>query len=123
MQTEKFQIKIPSPVLAELNRRLKNTRWPDELPESGWDYGTDPGYLKELVDYWQQEYDWRKQEAALNRFAHFKIEMDDTGIHFIHERGKGPGPLPIILTHGFPDSFLRFRKIIPMLTDPETYGV
>jgi pimeloyl-ACP methyl ester carboxylesterase len=122
MQTERFKIKIPDTVVPDLNRRLKNTRWPDEIPGSDWDYGTNLAYLKQLVDYWQHEYDWQKQEAVLNTFSHYKTEIDDVGIHFIHERGKGPNPLPIILTHGFPDSFLRFLKIIPMLTDPETYG-
>src|ERR1700682_72308 len=63
-------------------------------------------------------YDWRKQETALNQFAHFKTDVDDFGIHFIHEHGKGPNPFPIVLTHGYPDSFYRFAKIIPMLTDP-----
>ena len=75
-------------------------------------------YLKELVAYWRDTYDWRKHETALNQFAHFKTEVDDIGIHFIHERGKGPNPFPLILTHGYPDSFYRFAKIIPMLTDP-----
>ena len=79
-------------------------------------------YLKELVDYWENIYDWPKHEAALNQFAHFKTELNDLGIHFIHERGKVPNPFPIILTHGYPDSFYRFAKIIPMLTDPESHG-
>lgn len=72
--------------------------------------------------YWQEEFDWRAQEETLNRFAHFRTEIEGFGIHFIHERGHGQNPLPIILTHGFPDSFLRFSKIIPMLTNPAAYG-
>lgn len=122
MKAEKFQVKIPKQALLDLNKRLKNTRWPDELKESGWDYGTNLTYLKTLVDYWQHEYDWRKHEAKLNKFSQFKTKVDENSIHFIHERGKGKNPLPIILTHGWPDSFLRFEKIIPMLTDPEAYG-
>ena len=78
--------------------------------------------MKELAHYWQHQYDWRKPEAALNTFAHFKAEVDGIGIHFIHERGKGPHPTPLILTHGWPDSFYRMHKIIPLLTDPAQYG-
>jgi pimeloyl-ACP methyl ester carboxylesterase len=74
------------------------------------------------VDYWRTSYDWSKQEEALNRFSHFKADVDGLGIHFIHERGVGPNPFPLLLTHGYPDSFYRFAKIIPMLTHPETYG-
>jgi pimeloyl-ACP methyl ester carboxylesterase len=77
---------------------------------------------RKLVGYWRDAYDWRRQEAALNQFAHFKTDVDDIGIHFIHERGKGPNPFPLILTHGYPDSFYRFAKLIPMLIDPESFG-
>ena len=89
---------------------------------TSWEAGTDLNCLKELVAYWHDTYDWGKQEAALNQFAHFKTEVDDIGIHFIHERGQGPNPFPLILTHGYPDSFYRFAKIIPMLTDPASFG-
>jgi microsomal epoxide hydrolase len=122
MSTEKFQIKIADKALIDLNNRLKKTRWPDEIPGTGWEFGTNLSQLKELVDYWQGEYDWRKQETELNRLSHFKAEISDMSIHFVHERGKGPDPFPLILTHGYPDSFLRFRKIIPLLTDPSAYG-
>jgi pimeloyl-ACP methyl ester carboxylesterase len=122
MQPEEFNIAIPDQLLADLNNRLENTQWPDEIENSEWDFGTSVDYMKELVDYWLHSYDWRKQEAALNKFSHFKVDIDDIGIHFIHERGKGPNPLPIILTHGFPDSFVRYLKIIPLLTDPEAFG-
>jgi pimeloyl-ACP methyl ester carboxylesterase len=122
MTTATFQIHTPDKALLDLKDRLKNTRWPDELHGSGWDYGTNLTWLKQLVDYWQEQYDWRKHETALNKFAQFKTEINDVGIHFIHEKGKGPYSFPIILTHGWPDSYLRFEKIIPMLTDPEAYG-
>lgn len=117
-----FRIEVAQEVLSDLRQRLKNTRWSYQLEGTNWDAGTDLDYLRELVDYWQNTYDWQKQEETLNRFAHFKTDLDDIGIHFIHERGKGPKPFPIILTHGYPDSFYRFAKIIPMLTDPESYG-
>jgi pimeloyl-ACP methyl ester carboxylesterase len=122
MQIPSFQINIPQTVLDGLQKRLARTRWTDEIEGVGWDYGTNLDYLKGLVDYWQHKYDWRKHEAELNKFAQFKAEVDGIGIHFIHERGQGPNPIPIILTHGWPDSFYRFHKIIPMLTDPEKYG-
>lgn len=122
MQPERFTISTPDEVLVDLKRRLKDTRWPDELPGSGWDYGTDRGYLKELVEYWQDDYDWRMHEARLNGLDQFIANIDGLNIHYIHEPGKGPRPFPIILTHGWPDSFLRFEKIIPLLTDPEKYG-
>jgi len=125
MQNDKiraFKIDIPEDVLSDLRRRLKNTRWSYQIDGTGWDAGTDVDYLKDLLDYWQNGYDWRKHERALNQFAHFKTEVDDIGIHFVHVRGKGPNPFPLILTHGYPDSFYRFSKIIPMLTDPESFG-
>ena len=118
----KFEIKIPQTVLDDLKQRLARTRWPDEVSDAGWDYGTNLDYLKSLVAYWQKEFDWRAQEAKLNRFAHFRSEVDGFGLHFIRERGQGPNPTPIILIHGWPDSFFRMHKIIPLLTDPGRYG-
>jgi pimeloyl-ACP methyl ester carboxylesterase len=122
MKIEPFKIDIDEALLTDLKERLKNTRWPDELKDSGWDYGTNLKYMQELVSYWQTEYDWRKNERRLNRSAQFKTTINDVEIYFIHERGRGSNPLPIILTHGWPDSFLRFEKIIPMLTDPAAFG-
>jgi pimeloyl-ACP methyl ester carboxylesterase len=122
MQIQPFKIEIGQSVLDDLRQRLDHTRWPDPGEDSGWKSGTNSAYLKKFVHYWQHQYDWRKHEAALNQFAHFRAEVDNVGIHFIHERGKGPNPLPIILTHGYPDSFYRFAKIIPMLTDPQSFG-
>jgi pimeloyl-ACP methyl ester carboxylesterase len=122
MNKTPFKIDIPQYVLADLQNRLEKTRWSYQLEGIEWKAGTDLAYLKELVDYWQTQYDWRTHEAALNRFAHFTTELGGIRIHFIHERGKGPNPFPLILTHGYPDSFYRFHKIIPMLTDPESFG-
>ena len=122
MQVQSFQINVPHAVLDDLQKRLADTRWPDEVEGVGWDYGTNLGYMKELVAYWQNNYDWRKQEAQLNKFAWFKAEVDGQEIRFIHERGKGPNPTPLILFHGWPDSICRYLKLIPMLTDPAKYG-
>ena len=122
MKAQPFTINIPQTTLDDLRRRIARTRWTPEVEGVGWDYGTNLGYMKALADYWLNQYDWRKQEAALNQFAHFKADIDGVNVHFIHERGKGPNPTPIILTHGWPDSFYRFHKVIPMLTDPAKYG-
>lgn len=122
MSIQPFKIAIPQATLDDLRERLARTRWPDGVEGAGWDYGIPLGYIKELVDYWQHSYDWRKHEAALNTFAHFKAEVDGVGINFIHERGKGPNPTPLLLIHGFPDSFYRYHKVIERLTNPAKYG-
>jgi microsomal epoxide hydrolase len=80
------------------------------------------GYLRELCDYWKEGYNWRREEQKLNQLAHSRTEIDGAGIHFVHERGKGPAPFPLILTHGYPDSFYRFVKLVPLLTDPTAFG-
>lgn len=117
-----FKIEVEQAVLDDLQMRLKNTRWPDEPANAGWSYGTNPEYLRELVTYWQTSYDWRKHEAALNQFPQFKTTINNISIHFIYVKGKGDNRRPLLLTHGWPDSFYRFHKVIPMLTDPVAYG-
>jgi pimeloyl-ACP methyl ester carboxylesterase len=122
MSVQQFEVHIPDTILHDLQERLAHTRWPDEIPDSGWNYGTNLGYLKELVDYWHYKFNWHEQEFKLNKFSQFKAQVDGVRIHFVHMRGKSPNPLPIIVTHGWPDSFYRFYKVIPMLTDPESFG-
>lgn len=122
MEKHPFTIHVPQAVLADLKDRLARIRWPDEVEDAGWDYGTNLSYLKTLVDYWQQDFDWRSQEEKLNQFAHYRAHIDGLGIHFIHERGRGPKPLPILLTHGWPGSFFEMFKLIPLLTDPVGHG-
>lgn len=122
MAIEPFTINVPQATLDDLKARLARTRWTDEVDGAGWSMGTSLGYLKELTDYWQHHYDWRKHEAELNALPQFKADIDGTNIHFVHVKGKGPNPTPIILTHGWPDSFHRFHKVIPLLTDPEAHG-
>ena len=109
-------------MLDDLRRRLETVRWPDEIPNSGWDYGTNLDYLKELVEYWRTGFDWRAQEAMLNAFNHFKSKVDGLDIHFVHERGKGPNPIPLVITHGWPSTFFEMYKIIPLLADPGAHG-
>ena len=122
MEKHPFTVTVPQSVLDDLKDRLARTRWTDELEGAGWDYGTNLAYLKTLVDYWQHTFDWRVQEKKLNQFAHFRADIDGFGIHFIHERGRGPKPLPLILTHGWPGSFFEMLKILPLLTDPAGHG-
>jgi epoxide hydrolase len=122
MSVDPFTIAVPQATLDDLRERLARTRWLDEADRSSWTYGIAQDYVKELAEYWQTTYDWRKHEAALNTFAHFKADVDGVGIHFIHEHGKGPNPTPLLLIHGFPDSFYRYHKVIPLLTDPAKYG-
>ena len=122
MEVHSFIINIPEHVLDDLRERLSHARLPDEVEGAGWDYGTNLGYMQEVVDYWQNRFDWRAAEAELNRYRHFRTEIEGSGIHFIHERGKGPEPMPLILTHGWPDSFYRYHAIIPLLTDPAAHG-
>lgn len=117
-----FAIDVPRSVLDDLAERLARIRWPDEIPGANWDYGANKEYLMDLVTYWREDYDWRKQEAQLNALPHFQAEVDGMTIHFVHVEGKGPNPRPLLLLHGWPDSFYRFIKLIPLLTDPEKYG-
>src|SRR5215212_4117634 len=122
MTIEPFTIAVPQATLDDLRERLARTRWIDAAAGAGWDYGISLEYMQELVNHWQHSYDWRKHEAALNAFAQFRANVDGVGIHFIHERGKGPNPTPLLLLHGFPDSFYRYHKVIDRLTDPAKYG-
>ena len=122
MSIQPFTIAIPQATLDDLRERLARTRWSVEIEGAGWDYGISLDYMKELANYWKQTYDWRTHEAALNAFAHFKAEVDGVGIHFIHERGKGLNPTPLLLLHGFPDSFYRYHQVIERLTDPAKFG-
>src|ERR1700737_2925947 len=117
-----FQIAIQQSVLEDLKDRLRRTRWPDQVPGEPWAYGTDLEYLRALCAYWHDGYDWRKSEAELNQFKHFRVVLAGTQIHFIHEPGEGPHPRPLLLSHGWPGSFYEYHKLIPRLTRPSSYG-
>ena len=117
-----FTLSVPDSVLSDLKQRLKNTRWPDEIPDNNWQFGADLGYLKDLCTYWADEYDWRLHEGVINQFKQYKAQVAGIDLHFIYEEGKGENPLPLLLSHGWPGSVYEFHKIIPMLTDPESYG-
>ncbi len=122
MKAMPFKIAIPQSVIDDLKQRLSHTRWPDAVDGTSWECGLPVEYLKELVTRWRDEYDWRKQEAVLSSFSNFKAKVDGVGIHFIHERGKGPSPTPLLLLHGFPDSFYRYHKVIELLANPAKFG-
>ncbi len=122
MTVTPFRITVPDGQIADLKNRLANTRWPDEIAGSGWDYGVSLDYMKELIAHWRDRFDWRAQERRLNEFPQFTARVDGLDIHFIHARGKGPVPKPLILTHGWPSSFAEFTKIIPLLSDPGAHG-
>ena len=122
MDVQPFKVQVPDAVLEDLQKRLERTRWPDEVPGSAWDYGSNLEYIRELVEYWRTRFDWRAQERTINAFNQYRANVDGTGIHFIHERGKGPNPMPIVITHGWPKSVFEMVKIIPLLTDPAGHG-
>ena len=102
MRKEPFSISVPEATLTDLRERLQKTRWPHDFANANWEYGTNLAYLKELVDYWIHQYDWRKHEREMNTFSHYKTTIENVPIHFIHEPGKGPKPMPLILSHGWP---------------------
>ena len=119
---EPFKIEIEDSVLIDLKQRLANTRWPGELENSFWEYGTNLSYVKELCGYWLNEFDWRTQEQRINCFSNYLASVSGLDVHFVHEKGKGPNSIPLIITHGWPSTFAEMIDIIPMLTDPESYG-
>jgi pimeloyl-ACP methyl ester carboxylesterase len=108
--------------LADLKRRLEQTRWPESETGTGWEQGPPLAKLQDLVAYWRSGYDWRRGEAELNRWPQFKTTIDGLGTHFIHVRSRHPNSLPIVLTHGWPSTVLLFRDVIAPLTDPAAHG-
>jgi pimeloyl-ACP methyl ester carboxylesterase len=123
MDTTPFRIDVPQATLDDLRSRLERTRWPDTPADLGWGAGTDIDLMHRLVEHWLDGYDWRRQEAVLNRFPQLIADVDGTRIHAIHARGKGPAPIPLLLAHGYPDTFDRFAKVVPLLTDPAAHGL
>jgi pimeloyl-ACP methyl ester carboxylesterase len=119
---EPFMIEVTDETLQDLRMRLMKTRWPDQVDQAGWDYGTELSYLRELVDYWLHTFDWKKQEQILNGLPQFRATVDGLSIHFAHRRGTGPNPLPLIVTHGWPSSVAEMYEIIGPLADPSKYG-
>ncbi len=123
-QPEAFAPRTEPAALEDLRARLRATRWPDAPEDAGWSLGTDVGYLRALVAHWADTFDWPAQEAALSRLPRFRVRLGGLGIHFVHARAVAPtGPvLPLVLSHGWPDSFWRYSKVVPLLTDPGAHG-
>ncbi len=117
-----FKLHVGDEQLTDLKQRLSRVRWPDEVSGEPWKVGVDLAYMKTLTDYWRDKYDWRKHEAHINTFDHYKVKFAGTDVHYIRVEGKGPTPMPLLLSHGWPGSVHEFHKIIPMLTDPARFG-
>jgi len=116
-QPKPFRLQVPDAAIEDLRIRLARTRWPDEPPLEPWSTGTSVSYMKGLVDYWRSGFDWRREEAKLNGFRQFTVPIDGIDLHFIHEPGKGPNPMPLLLSHGWPGSVVEFQRLIPLLTE------
>ncbi len=117
-----FRVEFPESALVDLRERLARTRLPDQAPGDPWAYGTNVEYLRGLLDYWRDGFDWRVHEARLNAFPQYKVRLHGIDVHYLHVQGKGPNPQPLLLSHGWPGSVFEFMKLIPMLTDPASFG-
>jgi pimeloyl-ACP methyl ester carboxylesterase len=126
MRISPFHIDIPESEIQDLVSRIQKTRWPDEAPRADWSYGADLSYLKELVSYWEHGFDWRAQEERLNEMPNFLCRLKSGGeeldVHFVRHKGRGPAPLPLILSHGWPGCFAELLQLVPLLTDPVAHG-
>ncbi|MGI9419702.1 MAG: epoxide hydrolase family protein [Geminicoccaceae bacterium] len=117
-----FKVAVSDETLADIRRRVENFPWHEMPDDGGWGYGANLGYMKELCSYWLDEFDWRKQEAAINHFSHFIAPVDGIDIHFLHEKGSGPEPMPLLISHGWPGSIVEFTEIVEPLAHPERFG-
>ena len=117
-----FHLDVPDETLAWIRRRVAEYPWHEMPDDGGWAYGTNLDYMKEFCAYWLDEFDWRKQEARINRFSHFRAEVEGIDLHFIREPGSGPAPMPLLISHGWPGSVVEFLDIIEPLAHPERFG-
>jgi pimeloyl-ACP methyl ester carboxylesterase len=117
-----FRINVPDATLKDLQERLARTRFPSEIEQSGWDYGTDLAYMREVVAYWRTKFDWREQERRLNQLPQFTTTIDGIEMHFVHQRSSHPNATPLVMIHGWPGSFFEFTKVIGPLTEPTRFG-
>lgn len=123
LSIEPFSVRVADEVLADLRARIRNTRWPDPAPGLAWEQGTDLAWLRQVLAWWAEEFDWRAQERQLNTFSHFRAELDGVRIHFIHQPARGGQGLPLILSHGWPSTFVELLPLVPLLTDPQAHGI
>ncbi len=117
-----FRVDVPQAAIDDLRSRLANTRLPDQIPGTSWEYGTERSYLEELLAHWMNEFDWRAQETRINAFDQFTTVIDDVDTHFIHQRSANPDAIPLMIVHGWPGSISEFLDIIPPLVDPAAHG-
>ena len=117
-----FTMNVAEEAIADLHARLDRTRWPDELEGEPWSYGASLASLQRIISYWRHQFDWRAAEAGINSLQQYKAGIAGNEIHFIHARGQGPNPLPLLICHGWPGSFVEMLDIIPMLADPASHG-
>ena len=118
-----FTIQVEAETLSDLRERIRKTRWPEHAPGAAWEQGTDLEYLRQLLTYWADEFDWRAQESKLNAPDQFRAYLDGVPIHFVHERAKRGNGIPLILTHGWPSTFAELLPLVPLLTDPDAHGI
>lgn len=119
---EPFTLDVPESEVDDLRTRLSSTRFPDQAPEAAWKYGSDVAFMQKLILYWREKFDWRAAEARLNAFPQYKVAIDGIDLHYLHVPGKGPAPIPLLLSHGWPGSVFEFLELIPRLTDPARFG-
>jgi pimeloyl-ACP methyl ester carboxylesterase len=122
MTPQPFTLDVADTAIADLKTRLGLTRFPDAAPGEPWAFGSSVAYVRDLVAYWKDDFDWRMEEAALNAFPQFKVPLHDIDLHYLHVPGVGPNPYPLLLMHGWPGSVYEFIDIIPRLTDPARFG-
>ena len=122
METYPYEISISDQILDDLRERLEKTRWPEEELVKDWSQGVPLKYVREMCDYWLNQYNWRERETKLNQFDQFSTTVNECDIHFIHQRSPHEGATPLILSHGWPGSIVEFQKVIAPLTDPESFG-
>jgi len=122
LEADRFTVAIPDETIGDLKTRLRATRWPADVSDVDEYYGTPVAYMKELVDYWLNEFDWRAAETKLNEWDNYRVTIDGSPIHFIRKQGTGPNPIPLIATHGWPWSYREWTKVIEPLADPAAHG-
>ncbi|KKO53640.1 epoxide hydrolase family protein [Paenibacillus sp. DMB20] len=122
MNIKPFTVHIDEKEIEDLRKRLELTRWPDEIRDSHWEYGIPLDFVKDMVDYWRNDFDWRRVEDKINSFSNYMVNLDGMDIHFVYERGHGPNPVPILIPHGWPSTFYEMLDLIPYLTNPERFG-
>lgn len=122
MESRTYTIEVPDEALQDLRRRLERVRLPEVLSPHSWDDGASMEFVRRLLDRWQHGFHWRERERELNHLPQYLAKVDGLDVHYVHLRGIGPAPLPLILTHGWPGSFAEMARVVPLLADPGAHG-